>query len=141
MQLLDGRAHLPVAILARRTEGRLDVGTFEVRQRHHGAASHGGLVVERGDDGRASAVVADGAERRHRGLPATRVVMTFGNVTERHNGATPEMLPEREGRAVDDQRVFVGEERRHHVEQARLIDRCVRELLEGVAPYIDVVGT
>ena len=77
-QLVDRGAHLPVAVLAGARERGVDVGSFEVRQRHDGATSHR-RACRRGRPriAGAPAVVADRAQGRDRRLATSRVVVVL----------------------------------------------------------------
>src|ERR1035438_5035675 len=59
-QLIDGRSHLPVAILAGAFEGRFDVRTLEVGQRHDPPPPYRSLVFECAQHCGPPAVVANG---------------------------------------------------------------------------------
>ena len=113
-------------VLARSREGGVDLGSLEVRQRHHGAAPYRGLVLKRADDGCERIVVPNSPESHDRRFTTTRVVVVNGDVDQPCEARGVASFAEREGRALDDERVGVTEQVDHgweHVVAATLGDR------------------
>jgi hypothetical protein len=74
-QVLGHLADLPIPVVETASQSRLDLRSFECGQGHRGPSPDGRLIAEGFQDGGQSFGVADGAESRHRRLPAEGIGM------------------------------------------------------------------
>ncbi len=106
----DGRSGLPVVVVASSREGRVDVGSFEVRERYDGPAPNGRFVVEGADHDVDRAVVAEYAERRYRRFSTPRILVVAGDAHQVGQGGPVSSLAECEDGVLGDERIIVAEQ-------------------------------
>lgn len=109
--VLGGLANLPVAVLQRCCDRRVDRGSAERGQRQDRPTAHGGLVGATGEDGGQPALVADGPQRCDRRFAHQRVVVRGGQLHERFDGRDRDLFATGPRRRLDDGGLGVGEQR------------------------------
>ena len=92
IELIDCGAHLPVAVLTRLLERRVDVGAFEVGEGDDRSTPNGRLVVECGEDRFTGTIIAYGAKGGDRRLTTARILVTGCDTTELVDRSRKEMF-------------------------------------------------